>query len=83
MRGLLRVLAVAALMAAMLVASAMPAFADKGGDPRSEAGYGSWVKKLCREAGGSYGKDKVDREGENAPFADQTCLVPEPGPPEG
>jgi hypothetical protein len=33
MRRLLLVLSIAALMAAMVVASAMPAFADKGGVP--------------------------------------------------
>jgi hypothetical protein len=80
-KRILRLLAVAALMVAMLGASAMPAFADKGGDPRSEAGYGSYLKKRCQEAGGSYGKGKVDIEGQNAPFAGQTCLVQE-GPPE-
>ncbi len=40
MRRILLVLSVAALMVAMMVATAMPAFAAKGGIPNSEQGKG-------------------------------------------
>ena len=68
-------------MVSVMLVIAAPAFAVKGGFPNSDSGWGSGFKKLCSEAGGSYGKDKVDFVGENAPFASQTCLVQE-GPPE-
>jgi hypothetical protein len=75
-RRILMLLAVAALMAAVIVASAMPAFAVKGGFPHSDSGWGSGFKKSCSALGGSYGKERIDG------FAGQTCLIQE-GPPEG
>ncbi len=45
MKRIVSVLAVMALMAAMLVAMAMPAFADKGGVPNEKACHGQVLKQ--------------------------------------
>jgi hypothetical protein len=46
MRRIFSVLAVAALMAAMMVTTALPAFADKGGVPNENACHGQNNKAL-------------------------------------
>jgi len=41
----------------LVVMSAAPAMADKGGKPHQGSwGYGSYIKKECKETGGTYGK---------------------------
>ena len=73
MRRILSVLTVAALMAAMMVITALPAFADKGGAPNDDACHGQIVSSLAsggitppeaaegssppRENAGEYNKD--------------------------
>ena len=44
MRRIISVVVVASVMAAMMLVMAMPAFADKGGDPNEKACHGQVVK---------------------------------------
>jgi hypothetical protein len=56
MRRILVVLAVGLVMAAMVVAMALPAFAAKGGDPNGR-GFGAYRKQCEQELGGTYFRD--------------------------
>ena len=61
------------LMTVMLVVmSAAPAMADKGGDPHEGSwGYGSSFKKECKESGGTY--HKVNAAGHGTHVKIQGC----------
>ena len=48
MRRIGSVLAIAALMSALLVATALPAFADQGGAPNEKACHGQVIHTLAR-----------------------------------
>jgi hypothetical protein len=48
MKRILLVLAVAAVMAAMMVAVAAPAFADKGGIPNKNACHGQFISTVAQ-----------------------------------
>jgi hypothetical protein len=48
----------------LVVMSAAPAMADKGGKPHQGSwGYGSFIKKQCKESGGTYHKFNVSDHG--------------------
>jgi len=70
MKRIILMVTVVLVMAAMMVAMAMPAFADKGGSPSDRGrGFGSEVRKECQSPEGIYLKEN-DR-GEHS----QICLI--------
>lgn len=59
----------------LVVMSAAPAMADKGGDPHPGSwGYGSSFKKACKERGGTYSKGNFGNHGDH--IKGQVCFVP-------
>ena len=65
-------LAVLLMTVMLVVMSAAPAMADKGGEPhRGSWGYGSSFKKVCKESGGTY--FKLNRAGPDFHAKIQSC----------